>query len=83
MPARTRSELPLFRDGQSGHKHVARSANYEEKQTMAGNKTARNVFKGQCVRNCLAEVKARGCARRLLCSECNFVGWCRPRSVSG
>jgi hypothetical protein len=42
MQSRTRSELPLFRTvhglgcGQCGRRHLARLANYEEKQTVAG-----------------------------------------------
>jgi hypothetical protein len=48
---------------------------------MAGNKTARNVFKGQCIGNCLAEVKARGG-----CPAPSLLGtqlcWVRPPPVS-
>ncbi len=76
MPARTRSELPLFRTC------MGSDADNAAKQTVAGNKTARKVFKGQCAENCWEEAKTRACARRLLCSECNFVGCGRPRSVS-
>jgi hypothetical protein len=58
MQSRTRGELPLFRTvhglgyGHCGRRHLVRLANYEEKQTVVGNKTARNVFRGQCAENC-------------------------------
>jgi hypothetical protein len=46
MQARTRSELPLFRTC------MGSDADNATKQTVVGNKTARNVFTGQCAENC-------------------------------
>ncbi len=45
MQARTRRKLALFR------RCMGSDADNAAKHTVAGNKTARNVFKGQCAEN--------------------------------
>ena len=55
MPARTRSELPLFRTC------MGSDADNAAKQTVAGNKTARKVFKGQRAENCWERTKRGEC----------------------